>query len=1777
YRTGDQAHWNPNSHIHFLGRNDHQIKLRGYRIEPTEIQHALTNHPAVAAAHVIAHQQRLIAYLVPTDSTIGIPTTGELRQYLLQTLPDHMIPAIFIELTTFPLTPNGKIDRTALPTPDGNRPELNSTYQPPTTPTEELLTTIWTDLLHLDQIGTTDNFFDLGGHSLLATQAITRTRTTFNTDITLAELFDHPTISELAAAIDAGTAGATPPPIAHIPRGQALPLSFAQQRLWFLAQLDPASVEYNVPSPIPLSGELDVVALRAAVNTLIERHEVLRTRLVADANGVPWQMIDPPSAFTLPLIDLTAEDDPAQAARAWVTADATTPFDLATGPLIRGSLLRLAKDRHILALCMHHIVFDEWSAKIFQQELKALYTSYRAGRPNPLPPLTVQYADFAKWQRDRLTGPLLDKQLSYWRTQLANPPILELPTDRPRPAVRSTDGAAITFQLDTEVARRLQEISRRHGATMFMTLLAAYTVLLHKYTGQDDLIVGTPVANRNHAETEQLIGFFVNTLALRTDLRADPTFTDLLTHIRGTALAAYAHQDLPFEQLIDELNITRDRSRTPLVQSFFNYVITEPGTDEDDWTPDLEDLQAKCDLMVAFNQNGDVLQGVIEYSTALFDDSTIERLVGHLQHLLTAITADPAQHLSGLQLLTPGEHEQITGWNNTHRPLPDQLIPAQISTRAAAHPDRVAVTCNDTALTYGQLETRANQLAHHLLTLGVQPESVIALSLDRGPDMIIAMLAVWKAGATYLPLDPDYPAGRLAYMLTDSGARLLIGHTAIPGIPTVDLDDPAIDAAPSDSPGTVIHPHQAAYLIYTSGSTGQAKSTVVSHRNLAAIIDAQITAFDVTPDDTALQLTSFSFDVAASEIFTTLTTGAHLIIADTTARQSTPDLHHLMHTQHVTITQATPTLLQHLDTTTLPHLRTLITGGEPCPPHMAKIWATHHRHINAYGPTEATICATATMGATETAIDSTAVTHSHGIAIGTPITNTHTHVLDPHLQPVPVGVPGELYIGGAGISRGYHRRPALTAERFVAGPDGSRLYRTGDLVRWRADGQLDFLGRTDQQIKLRGFRIEPAEIQHTLTSHPAIAAAHVIAHQQRLVAYLLTDQQPLPPVNELRDHLRTSLPDHMIPAVFVELASFPLTPNGKIDRAALPAPDTNRPGLADVYQPPATMTEELLAGIWADLLDIGQIGTTDNFFDLGGHSLLATQAVTRTRATFGTDLSVADLFDHPTITDLATLIDTGTTGEQAPPIAAVPRDQKLPLSFAQQRLWFLNQLEPGSVEYNIPFPISLNGHLDTAALRSALNAIIERHEVLRTRLVADADGVPWQIIDPPTGFDLPLVDLAGQADRAQALIAAEAAAPFNLATGPLIRGSLLRLANDEHILALCLHHIVADDWSAKIFHNELTALYEAFRAGRPNPLPPPTVQYADFAVWQRDWLTGPMLEEQLGYWRSRLANPPVLDLPTDRPRPAVRSTDGAAITFELDAEVTRRLREISRRNTSTMFMTLLAAYAVLLNKYSGQDDLIIGAPVANRNHAETENLIGFFVNTLALRADLSGDLTFTDLLAQIRATALAAYTHQDLPFEQLIDDLAVDRDRSNTPLVQTLFDYTTTSQEHPDDSESAEQVLFDLSLLLGHNHDGALIGSIQYSTTLFDPATIHRMIGHLTELLTAITENPDQHLSELAILTPAEHQLITDWNATTAELPSRSAVHELITAQALARPDAEAVVHDQASLTYTELETRANQLAHHLQALGAGPETIVGLCLERGIDVIIAILATWKT
>ncbi|MEV6868896.1 amino acid adenylation domain-containing protein, partial [Streptosporangium subroseum] len=1816
YRTGDRARWRAGGELEYLGRIDQQVKIRGFRIEPGEVEAALLAHPAVAAAVVVAGEdasgRRLVGYLVPAEVTAGVPSAGELRAFLRETLPDYLVPGVFVELASIPLTPNGKIDRAALPAPEAAWTKASGSFAAPGSPTEEALAGVWAEVLGRERVGVGDGFFELGGHSLLATRVISRVREVFGVEVPLAALFDHPTVAGLAAVVDAATA-ASVPPIVPVPREERLPLSFAQQRLWFLDQLEPGSLEYNVPLTLRLEGPLDVAALGAALDAIVERHEVLRTRLVA-VGGVPYQVVDPAAGFGLSVTDLSGEPDASARARELVAADAVTPFDLAAGPLFRGRLIRIGADDHVLSLCTHHVVSDKWSVGVLRGELSALYDVFGRGEPSPLTPLAVQYGDFAVWQRDRLRGDTLDGQLGCWRERLAGAPVLELPTDRSRPAVRTSAGDLVEFAVPATAVEALRELSRQSGATMFMTLLSAFTVLLGRYAGQDDVVVGTPIANRNRSEIEGLIGFFVNTLVLRTDLSGDPTFAELVGRVRREALGAYAHQDVPFEQVVDALAADRDRSRTPIFQVMFDYGHGEAG----DGRPDLGGLgvadeglphdTALFDLTLALAEDGEGgLDGAFEFSVDLFDRPTVTRMAGNLLALLEAIAGNAERHLSEVAVLGAEEHRRVVEeWNDTAVPAVTTAVYESITAQAAARPEAIALEADGRSLTYAELDARANRLANHLRGIGVGPEIVVGLCVERGPDMVVAALAVWKAGGAYLPLDPDHPAERLGYMLADSGAGLLVAHraaagdlveqVALAGGRTLWLDDPGtaatLDAASPVAPAAPVDgAGRLAYVIYTSGSTGRPKGVMVAHDGLANVMSAMASQPGVDAGDTVLAVTTLGFDIAGLELFLPLTRGARVVVASHETARSPEALAAEIERHGVTVMQATPATWQMLLDAGWRGSAGLRVwcGGEALPASLADgIGARCAALWNLYGPTETTIWSSRQ-----------AVSPGSRVSLGRPIANTTMYVLDRCLQPLPVGVPGELFIGGAGVARGYAGRPELTAERFVPNPfaaDGSRLYRTGDRARWGIGGELEFLGRVDDQVKVNGFRIEPGEVEAALRAHPTVAHAVVVARDddgyRRLVAYLVPADMiaGMPPAAELRGFLRAGLPDYLVPAVFVELAAVPLTPNGKVDRAALPAPEGGRPEPGGEPVSARTATEEVLAGIWAQVLGLSQVGVTDGFFDLGGHSLLATQVISRLRAAFDVEVPLAALFDHPTVAGLARMVDEAVRGSSVPPIVPVSREGFVPLSFAQQRLWFLDQLEPGSAEYNVPIALRLEGRLEVVALGAALDAVVERHEVLRTRLVSEG-GVAYQIVDPPSGFGLEVIELSGESDpllRAEGLAAADAVAPFDLAAGPLFRGRLLRLGADDHVLSLTLHHIVADEWSAEVLRRELAALYGAFSRGEPSPLAPLAVQYADFAVWQRDWLRGEVLEGQLGYWRGRLEGAQVLELPTDRPRPAVRSTAGAAIEFEISERTVTGLRELSRQSGATMFMTLLSAFTVLLGRYAGQDDVVVGTPIANRNRSEIEGLIGFFVNTLVLRTDLSGDPTFAELVGRVRREALGAYAHQDVPFEQVVDALELERDRSRTPLFQVLFDYGQNGGTGPDLGGAhgdpavsglgvaRETTLFDLSLVLVEDGD-RLAGVVEYSTDLFERSTVERMLGHLTALLEAVSADAGGRVSELSLLgTEERRQLVSGWNDTETPAPDASGVHELIAERVVEHPEAVAVMSGETSLTYAELDVRANRLAHHLRALGVGPETVVGLCLPRDADLVVALLAVWK-
>ncbi|MEU7876480.1 amino acid adenylation domain-containing protein, partial [Dactylosporangium sp. NPDC049140] len=1747
YRTGDVVLRRPDGLIAFLGRVDDQVKVRGYRIEPGEVRAALLAHPAVSAAVVVADGQRLVGYLVAED---GMPSVGELRAFLAGRLPEHMIPAVFVELTAIPLTANGKLDRAALPAPDQSRPELGGGFVAPRTSVEERLAAIWGDVLGVDRVGVHDNFFELGGHSLLATQVVSRIRAVFDAELPVAALFDEPTIAGLAIAVEGAVPGIGAAPIVPVGRDEPLPLSFAQQRLWFLAQLEPDSIEYNTPIAVHLGGALDVEALTGALGRLVGRHEVLRTRLVAGTDETPHQVIDPAGPFALPVVDLSGADDPAGAARAWLADDRRAPFDLAAGPLFRATLLRLGDDKHILAIAKHHVVSDEWSAEILRRELDALYAG------DELAPLPVQYADFAVWQRRWLTGEVLDRQVGYWRDRLDGVPVLELPADRPRPARRSSAGAVLRFAVPAAVADGLRTVARDAGASMFMTVFAAFNVLLSRYAGQDDVVVGTPIANRNRAEIEGLIGFFVNTLVLRTDLSGDPTFAELLGRVRAGTLDAYAHQDVPFEHLVDELGVDRDRSRTPLFQVLFNYAAGGESAEPVLRTGSVP-MPVKFDLSVAVVEAGAGLVGEVQYSTVLFDEARMVRLIGHFQQLLAAVSADAGRRLSDVPVLTELERQELAGWSETAADLPAvETVAELIAARVQADPGAVAVRSGDDVLTYGELWQRSADLAGYLLGAGVGAESVVGLCLDRGADFVVAVLGVWRAGAAYLPLDPAYPADRLAFMAADGGVSMVLGQHAV----AADVGMAVTWLAGLDLPRyhgelPAVRGRQAAYVIYTSGSTGVPKGVVVAHGGVVNLV-TQLGPV-LRADGVVLQFASFSFDAAVFDLASVLSSGGTLVIATAAERAEPRALAALVRRTGVQSASVVPSLLSQLDPDDVAGIGTWVLGAERLSAQLAARWTHRVGLVNTYGPTEATVMATA--GRVE-AGDPAAP------PIGTPLGNVRVQVLDRYLNAVPVGVPGEVFIGGVGLARGYAGRPELTAERFVADPlaaDGSRLYRSGDVARWRADGVLEFVGRADAQVKVRGFRVEPGEVEAVLRAHDGVGDVVVVAGDGRLVAYVVPAGGESPAVEQLRAWASGRLPEYMVPSVFVELTSLPLNRNGKVDRAALPAPDGRQLRVGTEHVAPEGPVQELLAGIWGELLGVAEVGARDDFFALGGHSLLATRVVSRIRTVFAVEVPVAAVFDAPTVAGLSAVVEAAAPGVSAPPIVPAGRDGVLPLSYAQQRLWFLDRLEPGSVDYVMPVGIRLTGEVSPTAVADALGRLVARHEVLRTRLVTGRDGNAFQVVDPAGPFDLPIVDLSAADDpaaAARAWVVRDRRRPFDLAAGPLLRATLLRLGDEHHVLALAMHHVVGDEWSAGILRRELDALYAGVELA---PLP---VQYADFAVWQRRWLTGEVLDRQVAYWRGRLDGAKVLELPTDRPRPPQRSSAGAALRFVIPADVASGLRAVAREAGASMFMTVFAAFNVLLSRYAGQDDVVVGTPIANRNRAEVEGLIGFFVNTLVLRTDLSGDPTFGELLERVRTETLSGYAHQDVPFESLVEALGVPRDRSRTPLFQVLFNYARLDggAGAGGDEVSEAPALYDLSMTVGETPTG-LVGGLQYSTELFDESTVRRLVGHFTSLLSALV--PEARLSELSML-----PVVEPWRGAALSLPPVGGVHELVPASS----SAVAVRAGDVSLTFAELDARAARFAGWLAARGVGAESVVGLQLPRGVDLVVAMLGVWK-
>ena len=1616
-------------------------------------------------------------------------------------------------------------------------------------------------------------------------------------------LLQGPTLSQLAWQLftlksmlkPAAPAPAAPPRSA--PTRRELPLTSVQQRLWFFEQRDPGSPLYNIPGALRLEGRLHLQALEQSFEELIRRHEVLRTTFES-RDGQPVQVVSPEGRLRIEVVELETwpEASRPQEALRRATEEARRPFDVSRGPLLRATLIRLGAQDHLLVATMHHIISDGWSMGVLLRELGVLYGAFSAGRPSPLPLLPLQYGDHALWQRDGLQGDVLDAQLAWWREQLAGaPPALELPTDRPRPAVQTYQGATRPVRLSGALSKALKDLCQREGVTPFMLLLAGFQALLHRHSGQEDLSVGTAIAGRSRAELRELIGPFFNLVVLRARLSGDLTFRELLGRVREMALGAYAHQETPFEKLVEVLRPQRSQRHLPLFQVLF-VLQGEVGTPQlpglGSRLVELHTGVAPYELSLSLNDTAEGFTGSLEYNRDLFEATTVDRMVGHLRTLLEGIVAAPDRRLSELPLLTDSERRQVlTDWNQTRADFNREAsVPGVFREQVRRTPDAVAVRYQDASLTYGELDLRSSQLAARLRAVGVGPDVRVGLCVERSLDMVVGLLGVLKAGGAYVPLDPSYPRERLALMLEDSGAPVLVTQRRLTdllphggAVVCVDALEESTGEARVDLQGGA-RPDNAAYVIYTSGSTGRPKGVVVQHRNVLNFFAAMDARLDVAAPGVWLAVTSISFDISVLELLWTLSRGFQVVVAGT----GVDGLAEQLVRHQVTHLQCTPSLaralmLEPTARKALSTLRQWMVGGEALPPALAaELTRVVPSVLNMYGPTETTVWSSTHR-----------VDASGGpVPIGRPIANTQLYILDALLEPVPVGVAGELYIGGEGVVRGYLGRPDLTAERFIPDPfstkPGARLYRTGDVACWRADGTVEYLGRADFQVKVRGFRIELGEIEAVLGQHPSVAQAVVVAREDGggdkwLVAYAVPRPRQTLDAGALRAFAKQRLPGYMVPSVFIPLEALPLTPNGKVDRKALPAPEGSRVEEARPYVAPRTPTEERIAATWGALLGVERVGIHDDFFELGGHSLLATQVISRVRTELGVELPLRALFEAPTVEAFAKRIEMQERSDSLP-LTRVPREGALPLSFAQQRLWFLDQFQPGDASYNLAAAIRMEGALDVESLRRAFEELVRRHEALRTTF-STHQGSPQQLIHPPHAWSLSAVDLTAmpaqeRETQARELALQDAQRPFSLSTGPLLRTQLVKLGDREHLLLLCMHHIVSDGWSIGVLVREVAALYEAFLQGQSSPLPELPVQYADYAAWQRQWLQGPVLDAQLDYWRQQLQGAPTLELPTDKPRPAVRGVAGASLGFTFPRTLVEGLKALAHQEGASLFMALLASWQVLLSRYSGQTDLSIGSPIAGRTHAETEPLIGFFVNTLVLRARVDGGEDFRALLRQVRGTVLQAYEYQAVPFEKLVETLQPGRSLSHTPLFQSLLALQNVPMGQmrlphltlsPLEFEG-RTAKFDLSLVFTETPEG-LSGTLEYSTELFEARTPARLVGHFQRLLEGIIAMPAQPLATLPLLSDEErHTLLVQWNATDSGHPLDRCVHELFEEQAACTPEATALVAGDARITYRELSRRSRVLAAHLQSLGVGPESVVGLFLERSADTVICLL-----
>jgi len=1816
YKTGDLGRWLADGTIEYLGRNDFQVKIRGFRIELGEIEARLAKCPGVREAVVIAREdqagdKRLAAYLVAQDG--AQLAASDLRARLGESLPDYMVPGAFVILQDLPLTANGKLDRQALPMPESEAYAAGE-YQAPSSETELALAKIWAEVLQLEKVGVNDNFFAVGGDSIRCISVVAKAKAA-GLAVAVVDIFKHRTIAELAEAIarpdDVAAVEDAMQPIdrqdrAELPPGidDAYAVTLLQMGMVYHNQFSrQQSLYHDVFSSLLTVPEWDEAALRTVLDALARKHPVLRTSFDLYSYSEPLQLVHATAQIPLTVIDIADAASQDRIVSEFIDNERKTVFALDTAPLLR-VFIHLRGEKTIqFTLSFHHAILDGWSVASLQTEVFREYLNLVLSKRETLElaPLSLTPKATVALERQALHS---EQHKAFWREYLDEYVFCALPVDKNGPEQASRR----TVRIAGDISTRLQQLATGLQVPMRTVLLAAHIRVLAMVSGKTDVTTGLVCNVRpERADGEKVLGLFLNTLPFRRKLQ-HARWTDLIRETFDAELAVMEHRHYPYFQL------HLDHGRVPFYEVIFNYInfhvydalkdspeigVTDAGGFED------------TGFALAVNCSYTADKGIeLALSSGCLSAGQAERIAGYYVSVLSAIAAEPDGFYDRHDFLADGERRQLlVEFNDTDRDYPrDCLIHRLFEQQAEKTPDAVALMFDDAALTYRELNLQANRLAHHLLGLGIRPDDRVAICAERSLEMVVGLFAILKAGAAYVPLYPDYPAERLAYMLDNCSPAALLGQSRLLkmlpdlSVPLIALDaETGFKQQPGHNPDPAalgLSAKNLAYVIYTSGSTGQPKGVMNRHDGVVNRLLWAQDEYRLGADDRVLQKTPFSFDVSVWEFFLPLLAGSRLVMARPKGHQDPHYLADCVETSGITTMHFVPSMLQvfldQIGAERCPSLRRVLCSGEALPYALQQRFLAQWPDIelhNLYGPTEAAIDVTSWRCRADA--------HDGIVPIGHPIANIRIYILDAGLQLAPLGVAGEIHIGGIGVASGYLNRPELTEERFIRDPFSTdaeaRLYKTGDLGRWLADGSVEYLGRNDFQVKIRGFRIELGEIEALLLKCPGVREAVVIAREdkagdKRLVAYLVAKDGGQLTAAELRVRLGESLPDYMVPGAFVLLPGLPLGANGKLDRQALPAPDdealATRP-----YEAPQGPAETAIAAIWRELLEVGQVGRHDDFFALGGHSLLAVQLVARLRRELNVEVTLGELFDQPTPAGLA-LIAGHAAQADSPPILSADRSRPLPLSWAQQRLWFLDQLDHAAgTAYHIAAGVRLQGCLDRKVLRAALDRIVARHESLRTCFVS-IDGQPLQVIVPEdAGFALRERDLRAMPGHEQSagvkqIGADEAAGPFDLSVGPLIRGQLLQLADEEYILLVTQHHIISDGWSTGLFVRELSAIYAAFSQGLPDWLPEPVIQYADYAVWQRQWLQGGVLATQTDFWRRHLKGAPaLLELPADRPRPPVQSYAGAGVELRLPAELTAGLRQLSRRHGGTLFMTLLCGWSVLMARLSGQRDVVIGTPVANRQHAEIEPLIGFFVNTLALRVALDGDPSVAQLLAQVKATTLSAYAHQDLPFEQVVEAVNPARSMSHSPLFQVMLALNNTPKSEAltlpgltlsPVARPNTATQFDLTLSLTEADD-TIVGSLDYAADLFDAATVERWAGHWQTLLSAMVADDRQPIGRLPLLTEAERQrIVAGWNGSQAGYAKDGSLQQLFEQQAAKTPTAPAVVFEDRSLTYAELNAQANRLAHYLREQGAGPEVLIGLCVERSPEMLIGLLGILK-